>query len=68
MTNIFREPPIPAGATADIWDSDLPLDSDSARALNWSKHDTAKVGVGVDGIQYAGGPFGSSSRSTHARQ
>lgn len=51
----LQEPSVPAGATADPWDLDDPLLPDSMRSLNWSTHDTAKVGVGVDGFQYGDG-------------
>lgn len=45
---------LPAGATADDWDSAC-LDGVPCRSLEWSRHDTAKVGVGVDGFQDANG-------------
>jgi hypothetical protein len=57
MTNTFpefRAPSIPAGATADEW-CDGPGQFDVSRTLSWSTHDTPKVGVGVDGTQYADG-------------
>jgi hypothetical protein len=46
--------PLPAGATTDGW---LSVDTDGApiRSLEWSRHDTDKVGVGVDGFQDATG-------------
>lgn len=46
--------PVPAGATASDWDS-TSIDGMPCRSLQWSRHDTAKVGVGVDGFQYANG-------------
>ncbi|MBX7434565.1 hypothetical protein JDV09_21050 [Mycobacterium sp. Y57] len=42
--------PVPAGATADGWNS-IGADGVLVRGLEWSRHDTAKVGVGVDGFQ-----------------
>ena len=57
MESIFVTPalPVPASATADEWNcvdtaTGLPM-----RSLEWSRHDTAKVGVGVDGWQDAAG-------------
>jgi hypothetical protein len=48
--------PVPPGATADDW-SDLTdsIDGGVARALTWSRHDTNKIGVAVDGWQHADG-------------
>lgn len=46
--------PVPAGAIAGAWDS-LSLDNIPCRSLEWSRHDTAKVGVRVDGVQDATG-------------
>ncbi|KUH90629.1 hypothetical protein [Mycobacterium sp. IS-1556] len=46
--------PVPAGAAADEW-CDLLEGPDAIRSLNWSKHDAAGVGVGVDGLQYGDG-------------
>lgn len=51
MTNTFRQPPIPAGATADPWYDGID-EGEQIRSLNWSNHDTPKVAVGVDGRQY----------------
>ena len=45
--------PVPAGATADPW-FDM-INGDPARALLWSRHDTDKIGVAVDGWQTADG-------------
>jgi hypothetical protein len=47
--------PIPAGASADDWCDLTDIDGDMARALAWSRHDTDKVGVAVDGWQCADG-------------
>jgi hypothetical protein len=47
--------PVPAGATADDWCDLTDIDGDMARALTWSRHDTDKVGVAVDGWQSADG-------------
>jgi hypothetical protein len=47
--------PVPAGAVADDW-CDLPdSDGDMARPLTWSRHDTDKIGVAVDGWQSTDG-------------
>ena len=47
--------PAPAGATADDWGYLTGIDNDRARALLWSRHDTDKIGVAVDGWQTAHG-------------
>lgn len=47
--------PIPAGATADDWCDLTDIDGDMARALTWTRHDTDKIGVAVDGWQIADG-------------
>ena len=47
--------PVPAGATADDWSDFTDIDGDHARALLWSRHDTDKIGVAVDGWQTADG-------------
>ncbi len=47
--------PVPAGATADAWCDLTAIDGDRARALLWSRHDTDKIGVAVDGWQTAEG-------------
>jgi hypothetical protein len=47
--------PVPAGATADDWCDLTDIHGDMARALTWSRHDTDKVGVAVDGWQSADG-------------
>ena len=54
MTQNTPALPVPAGATADDWDS-ISLDNIPCRSLEWSRHDTDKVGVGVDGFQSATG-------------
>lgn len=54
MTRETPNVPVPAGAVAGDWDS-LSLDNIPCRSLEWSRHDTAKVGVRVDGIQDATG-------------
>ena len=54
-TYALREPSVPAGATACLWDCDYPLELDAVRCLSWSRHDTGKVGVGVDGRQHVDG-------------
>ena len=43
------------GATADPWSEYTSIDDDHARGLLWSKHDTDKIGVAVDGWQTATG-------------
>jgi hypothetical protein len=43
--------PVPAGATADDWCDLTDIHGDMARALTWSRHDTDRVGVAVDGWQ-----------------
>jgi hypothetical protein len=45
--------PIPAGATADDWVLDY--SGAGCRSLEWSRHDTGKVGVAVDGWQTESG-------------
>src|ERR1700694_1872744 len=47
--------PVPAGATADDWCDLTDIEGDVARSLTWSRHDTDRVGVAVDGWQYADG-------------
>jgi hypothetical protein len=47
--------PVPAGATADDWCDLTDTDGGIARALAWTRHDTDKVGVAVDGWQLADG-------------
>jgi hypothetical protein len=47
--------PVPAGATADDWCDLTGIDGDRARGLTWSRHDTDKIGVAVDGLQTATG-------------
>jgi hypothetical protein len=47
--------PVPAGATADDWCDMADIDDGMARALTWSRYDTDKVGVAVEGWQYADG-------------
>ena len=54
MTNV-PDLAVPPGATADDWCDLTGIDGDIARALTWSRHDTDKVGVAVDGWQYADG-------------
>lgn len=55
MTTTPPDLPVPAGATADDWLDLTDIHGDMARALTWSHHDTDKVGVTVDGWQYADG-------------
>lgn len=47
--------PVPAGATADEWDSFCSTTGQLCRPLEWSRHDTDIVGVSVDGTQYSDG-------------
>ena len=48
--------PLPAGATTDgTWSDLLDVEGDCVRALEWSRHDAAGVGVGVDGWQHLDG-------------
>ena len=54
MTRTTPNLPVPAGATAGEWDS-VDLDDHLCRSLEWSRHDTDKVGVGIDGFQHATG-------------
>ena len=51
----FPDLPIPAGATADDWCDLTDIEGDVTRSLTWSRHDAARVGVAVDGWQYADG-------------
>ena len=55
MTMTTPNLPVPPGATADDW-CELTTDtSDLIRFLTWSKHDTDKIGVAVDGQQFSDG-------------
>ncbi len=47
--------PVPSGAEADDWMDLTDIDGAQARTLTWSHHDTDKIGVAVDGWQYADG-------------
>ncbi len=49
--------PIPAGATADDWLDPVNATDQVGRSLTWSSHDAARVGITVDGWQYASGLF-----------
>jgi hypothetical protein len=51
----FGHLPIPPGAEADEWMIPTDFPEDVVRSLIWSKHDTAKVSVGVEGEQYGDG-------------
>lgn len=48
--------PLPAGAVTDGWTSH-DHDGTLARSLEWSSHDTANVGVTIDGWQRATGEY-----------
>jgi hypothetical protein len=47
--------PVPAGATADDWCDLTDINDGWARALTWSRHDTDKVRVAVEGWQSSDG-------------
>ncbi|OBF22922.1 hypothetical protein A5725_12035 [Mycobacterium kubicae] len=47
--------PVPAGATAGNWSDLTDIDGNMARPLTWSRHDTDKVRVVVDGWQDSDG-------------
>lgn len=47
--------PIPAGATADEWNSVCIVDGLLCRGLTWWRRDTAAGSVAVDGLQYQDG-------------
>jgi len=56
MTAITRPNlPIPPGAEADEWMIPTDFPEDVVRYLTWSNHDTAKVGVAIDGMQFGDG-------------
>ena len=59
--------PVPAGATSDGWNSVNP-DGTLVRGLEWSRHDTEKVGVGIDGFQEATGEVSRSINLYPSRQ
>src|SRR5258705_6623232 len=48
-------PDVPPGATAGEWNSISTASGLPTRPLTWSRHDTEKVGVSVDGWQFADG-------------
>lgn len=48
--------PVPAGAVRDGWTS-YDHDGTLTRSLEWSSHDTANVGVTIDGWQRATGEY-----------
>lgn len=57
-TTNHRNLPVPPGGVADEWSGPHTLYPDEAvyvRFITWSKHDTDKVGVAVDGAQYSDG-------------
>lgn len=48
------EPPVPAGATTDGWNT-VNSDGILVRSLEWSRHDTERASIGVDGWQDVNG-------------
>lgn len=47
--------PVPPGAEADEWMIPTEFPEDVVRFLTWSRHDTDKIGVAVEGSQYGDG-------------